>query len=91
MAAEPPPMDFAQMGQLMKLDPSRPQDPVVWSIDAREIGFEGAGGSWSTLETDFGTAATTSTTIVAWSASSARDARSAASRSVSPPSVPCRP
>jgi outer membrane protein assembly factor BamB len=32
----------------MKLDPSRPDDPLVWSIDAREIGFEGAGGSWST-------------------------------------------
>jgi hypothetical protein len=37
-----------EVGQLMKLDPRRPQDPVVWSIDAREIGFEGAGGSWST-------------------------------------------
>ncbi|MDH5225342.1 MAG: hypothetical protein OEW46_11305, partial [Actinomycetota bacterium] len=37
-----------EVGQLMKLDPRRPDDPVVWSIDAREIGFEGAGGSWST-------------------------------------------
>ena len=37
-----------EVGQLMKLDPSRPSDPLVWSIDAREIGFEGAGGSWST-------------------------------------------
>ncbi|HEX5936928.1 MAG TPA: PQQ-binding-like beta-propeller repeat protein [Actinomycetota bacterium] len=37
-----------EVGQLMKLDPSRPADPLVWSIDAREIGFEGAGGSWST-------------------------------------------
>jgi hypothetical protein len=37
-----------EVGQLMKLDPSRPNDPLVWSIDAREIGFEGAGGSWST-------------------------------------------
>ena len=37
-----------EVGQLMKLDPSRPDDPLVWSIDAREIGFEGAGGSWST-------------------------------------------
>ena len=36
------------VGQLLKLDPRRPDDPVVWSIDAREIGFEGAGGSWST-------------------------------------------
>ena len=36
------------IGQLMKLDPRRPDDPLIWSIDAREIGFEGAGGSWST-------------------------------------------
>jgi hypothetical protein len=35
------------LGQLMKLDPRR-TDPVVWSIPALEIGFEGAGGSWST-------------------------------------------
>ena len=37
-----------EVGQLMKLDPSRPRDPLVWSVDAREVGFEGAGGSWST-------------------------------------------
>lgn len=37
-----------ELGQLMKLDPDRPDDPVVWSVDAPEIGFEGAGGSWST-------------------------------------------
>jgi len=37
-----------EVGQLMKLDPSKPDDPLVWSIPAREIGFEGAGGSWST-------------------------------------------
>ncbi len=36
------------LGQLMKLDPSKPNDPIVWSIAATEIGFEGAGGSWST-------------------------------------------
>ena len=37
------------LGQLMKLDPRNPVDPVVWSIPAAmEIGFEGAGGSWST-------------------------------------------
>ncbi len=35
-------------GQLMKLNPNKPQDPIVWSIPAMEIGFEGAGGSWST-------------------------------------------
>jgi putative pyrroloquinoline-quinone binding quinoprotein len=37
-----------EVGQLMKLDPSRPGDPLRWSIDATEVGFEGAGGSWST-------------------------------------------
>jgi hypothetical protein len=37
-----------RLGQLMKLDPSKPDDPIVWSISAPEIGFEGAGGSWST-------------------------------------------
>ena len=36
-----------QLGQLMKLDP-RQTDPVVWSVPALELGFEGAGGSWST-------------------------------------------
>jgi hypothetical protein len=36
------------LGQLMKLDPSKPKAPIVWSIPATEIGFEGAGGSWST-------------------------------------------
>jgi len=37
-----------QLGQLMKLDPRNPSDPVVWSVPALELGFEGAGGSWST-------------------------------------------
>ncbi len=37
-----------EVGQLLKLDPSSPDDPLVWSIPAEEIGFEGAGGSWST-------------------------------------------
>ena len=37
-----------QIGQLMKLDPSKPDQPLVWGIHAQEIGFEGAGGSWST-------------------------------------------
>ena len=36
------------LGQLIALDLSRPDDPVIWSIDAPEIGFAGAGGSWST-------------------------------------------
>ena len=37
-----------QVGQLMKLDTRRPSDPEVWGIPARTIGFEDAGGSWST-------------------------------------------
>jgi hypothetical protein len=37
-----------RVGQLMKLDPRTPADPLVWSISASEIGFQGAGGSWST-------------------------------------------
>ncbi len=37
-----------RLGQLMKLDPSKPNDPIVWTIPAPEVGFEGAGGSWST-------------------------------------------
>jgi outer membrane protein assembly factor BamB len=41
-----------EVGQLMKLDPARAEDPLVWSLDAREIGFEGAGGSWSTPALD---------------------------------------
>jgi hypothetical protein len=36
-----------ETGQLMKLDPGAP-DPLVWSLSATEIGFEAAGGSWST-------------------------------------------
>jgi outer membrane protein assembly factor BamB len=36
------------LGQLLKLDPRRSDDPVVWRLPAREIGFQGAGGSWST-------------------------------------------
>jgi hypothetical protein len=36
------------LGQLLKLDPNRRGNPVVWGIPATEIGFEGAGGSWST-------------------------------------------
>jgi hypothetical protein len=37
-----------EVGQLMKLDPSSPDQPIVWSLPAFEIGFQGAGGSWST-------------------------------------------
>jgi outer membrane protein assembly factor BamB len=37
-----------EVGQIMKLDPSRPDDPLVWSIPATDISFEDAGGTWST-------------------------------------------
>jgi hypothetical protein len=37
------------VGQLMKLDPRQPEEhALVWSVPASELGFEGAGGSWST-------------------------------------------
>jgi outer membrane protein assembly factor BamB len=32
----------------MKLDPSRPDDPLVWSFAVTEPGAEGAGGMWAT-------------------------------------------
>jgi outer membrane protein assembly factor BamB len=38
----------AEVGQLMKLDPSRPRRPLVWSVPLREIGEAGKAGSWST-------------------------------------------
>ena len=38
----------AEVGQLMKLDPSDPQDPLVWSFDITERGGDGLGGVWAT-------------------------------------------
>ncbi|HEX6330513.1 MAG TPA: PQQ-binding-like beta-propeller repeat protein, partial [Actinomycetota bacterium] len=38
----------AEVGQLMKLDPSNPDDPLVWSFAITERGLEGAGGAWAT-------------------------------------------
>lgn len=38
----------AQVGQLMKLDPSRPKDPLVWSVPITERGGDGLGGVWAT-------------------------------------------
>ncbi len=38
----------AEVGQLMKLDPSDPQDPLVWSFAVPERGGDGLGGIWST-------------------------------------------
>jgi hypothetical protein len=37
-----------EVGQLMRLDPSRPKDPLVWSFAIPERGAEGAGGAWAT-------------------------------------------
>jgi outer membrane protein assembly factor BamB len=38
-----------EVGQLIKLDPRQPaESALVWSVPALELGFEGAGGSWST-------------------------------------------
>jgi outer membrane protein assembly factor BamB len=37
-----------EVGQLMKLDPSEPQDPIVWSFAVPERGGDGLGGIWST-------------------------------------------
>ncbi len=38
----------AEVGQLMKLDPSKPKDPLVWSVPITERGDGGAGGVWAT-------------------------------------------
>jgi hypothetical protein len=40
------------VGQLVKLDPRRPGDPVVWSVSLRRIGRGGKAGSWSTPAVD---------------------------------------
>jgi outer membrane protein assembly factor BamB len=37
-----------EIGQILKLDPSKPRHPLVWSVHATDIGFEGAGGTWGT-------------------------------------------
>jgi hypothetical protein len=44
----------AREGQLMKLNPRRPGNPVVWSVPLRAIGRGGKGGSWSTPALDRG-------------------------------------
>ena len=43
-----------EVGQLMKLNPFRKENPVVWSIPVTETGFEGSGGLWSTPALDRG-------------------------------------
>jgi outer membrane protein assembly factor BamB len=44
-----------QVGQLVKLDPRRPRDPVVWSVPLTRIGWQGKAGVWSTPAIDRGT------------------------------------
>ena len=38
----------AQVGQLMKLDPSKSRNPLVWSVQITERGGDGLGGVWAT-------------------------------------------
>ncbi len=38
----------AEVGQVMKLDPRRPRDPLVWSFPVTERGPDGLGGVWAT-------------------------------------------
>jgi outer membrane protein assembly factor BamB len=42
----------AEVGQLMRLDPRRPDRPLVWSLPAKRIGDDGSGGIWSTPALD---------------------------------------
>ena len=37
-----------EVGQIIKLDPRKPNDPLVWSVPVTRIGFEDAGGTWGT-------------------------------------------
>ncbi len=37
----------AEVGQLVKLDPGRPDDPVVWSVEIPSVGAA-TGGAWAT-------------------------------------------
>lgn len=38
----------AEVGQVMKLDPRRPEDPLVWGFPVTERGTGGLGGVWAT-------------------------------------------
>jgi hypothetical protein len=38
----------AEVGQLMKLDPRKPKDPIVWTFHIPEKGGDGLGGVWAT-------------------------------------------
>lgn len=61
----------SEVGQIVKLDPSRP-DPLVWSIAATATGHKGAGGVWATpaLHRDVVYAATNSGKLLALDRSS---------------------
>jgi len=43
-----------RVGQLMKLDPRRPAQPLVWSVRIREGASDRAGGVWATPTIDRG-------------------------------------
>ena len=43
-----------EVGQLMKLNPYRKKNPIVWSLPVRQTGSEGSGGLWSTPALDRG-------------------------------------
>jgi len=43
-----------QVGQLMKLNPYRKKNPIVWSLPVTATGTEGSGGLWSTPALDRG-------------------------------------
>ena len=38
----------AEVGQIIKLDPSRPDDPLVWSVAVPALNSQGDGGAWAT-------------------------------------------
>lgn len=42
------------VGQLLKLNPFRKGNPLVWSVPVTKTGFEGSGGIWSTPALDRG-------------------------------------
>ncbi|MDW8339197.1 MAG: PQQ-binding-like beta-propeller repeat protein [Thermoleophilia bacterium] len=44
-----------EVGQLVKLDPRRPRDPIVWSVPLTRVGWQGKAGVWSTPAVDRGT------------------------------------
>ncbi len=41
-----------RLGQLVKLDPRRPRNPVVWSVPLARVGWLGKAGAWATPAVD---------------------------------------